>query len=62
MRPIGPMLVGTVSSMGLGAPFVVAGSLKGVYDIVLWRWLSRIPLPDDQPVLAPTADHREDVR
>jgi len=56
------MLVGTVSSMGLGAPFVVAGSLKGVYDIVLWRWLSRIPLPDDQPVLAPTADHREDVR
>jgi MFS family permease len=46
-RPIGPALAGVTQSIALATPFVVAGSIKCVYDVVLWRWFSRVPLPDD---------------
>ena len=41
------MLVGGVAaaSVSLGAPFVIAGAIKVGYDLVLWRWFSRVPLP-----------------
>jgi hypothetical protein len=26
---------------------VLAGSIKGAYDLILWRWFSRVRLPDD---------------
>jgi len=45
-RPIGPILAGSVQSIALGAPFVLAGTVKSVYDLVLWRWFSHVPLPD----------------
>jgi predicted MFS family arabinose efflux permease len=46
-RPLGPVLAGAVSSFALGAPFVVAGTIKTLYDVVLWRWFSTVALPDE---------------
>ncbi len=45
-RPFGPVLGGVVQSLALGAPFLVSGTLKGVYDIALWAWFRRVPLPE----------------
>jgi MFS family permease len=47
-RPAGPALAGAVQSVALGAPFVVAGVVKGVYDVVLWRWFRSVPV-DQEP-------------
>jgi MFS family permease len=44
VRPIGPALGGVVQQIALGVPFVLAGSLKIVYDLSLWAWFRRIPL------------------
>jgi hypothetical protein len=33
-------------SVALGAPWVVAGTLKSVYDLLLWRTFKKVPLPD----------------
>jgi MFS family permease len=46
-RPFGPV-IGTVlmTNVALGAPFVAAGSLKCVYDLLLWRVFKKVPLPD----------------
>jgi MFS family permease len=49
-RPMGPVLAGAAQSVALGFPFVIAGSLKSAYDLVLWRWFRRVPLPDQQEV------------
>jgi len=46
-RPIGPALAGAASSLVLGAPFVIAGSIKAAYDLVLWRWFSTVAVPDE---------------
>jgi hypothetical protein len=45
VRPTGPLLAGAASSIWLGLPFLIAGSIKGAYDIVLWRWFRTVPLP-----------------
>jgi hypothetical protein len=34
-RPVAPPLTGSVLSAGLGAPFVIAGTLKSIYDLGL---------------------------
>lgn len=49
-RPFGPV-IGTslMGSTAVGAPFVVAGAIKCVYDLALWRVFSRVPLPEDVP-------------
>jgi Major Facilitator Superfamily. len=47
VRPIGPALAGATQSIALGAPFVIGGAIKSVYDVVLWRWFRAVPLPDD---------------
>ena len=46
-RPFGPA-IGTalMQHVAFGAPFVAAGALKSVYDLVLWRVFRRVPLPD----------------
>lgn len=46
-RPAGPVLAGAAQSVALGFPFVIAGSLKSVYDVALWRWFRRVPLPEE---------------
>jgi hypothetical protein len=46
-RPLGPVLAGAGQGLFVGLPFVLAGGIKAGYDLVLWRWFSRIDLPDD---------------
>ena len=43
---------GAAQSVALGFPFVIAGALKSVYDVVLWRWFRHVPLPDPEEVSA----------
>ena len=46
-RPLGP-IVGTalMRNVALGAPWVVSGALKAVYDLLLWRTFGKVELPD----------------
>jgi MFS family permease len=46
-RPFGAVLGGLVASVAIGAPFVIAGSIKCGYDLVLWRWFRTVPLPEE---------------
>ncbi len=43
-RPIAPLLAGAVLRIGLGAPFLIAGALKSVYDVGLWVLFRNVPL------------------
>ncbi|MEX1124637.1 MAG: MFS transporter, partial [Acidimicrobiia bacterium] len=45
VRPIGPLLAGMTFTLTAGAPFLIAGLLKSVYDLTLWSWFRTIPLP-----------------
>ena len=38
VRPAGPLIAGLVQQVALGAPLVVAGTVKAAYDLTLWRW------------------------
>jgi MFS family permease len=62
VRPIGPALAGAAQSIALGAPFLIAGSIKSAYDLILWRWFSRVDIPaqDDTTAndQATTKEHR----
>ena len=46
-RPVGTALGGLVASVAIGAPFVIAGSIKSGYDLTLWRWFRTVPLPEE---------------
>jgi len=35
---------------GPGVPFVIAGTVKGTYDLILWRLFRTVPIPDDVEV------------
>ncbi|MGZ6544039.1 MAG: MFS transporter, partial [Actinomycetota bacterium] len=53
-RPFGPAIGAVLmQNVAFGAPFVVAGSLKCVYDLILWRVFKKVPLPDAQAARAP---------
>ncbi|HVC87789.1 MAG TPA: MFS transporter [Gaiellaceae bacterium] len=43
-RPAAPLLAGVALSGALGAPFVIAGTLKSAYDIGLYVLFRRVPL------------------
>jgi MFS family permease len=45
VRPFGPLIAGAVQHIALGAPLVLAGAIKGGYDLALWRWARHLPLP-----------------
>ncbi|HMG26823.1 MAG TPA: MFS transporter [Acidimicrobiia bacterium] len=47
VRPVGPALAGVSQSIAFGLPFFLAGAIKSVYDVVLWRWFRTVPLPDE---------------
>jgi MFS family permease len=49
-RPAGPALAGAAQVIALGAPFVIGGAIKALYDIVLWQWFRHVPLPAQSPV------------
>ena len=38
VRPFGPMVAAALQQIALGAPLVVAGSIKGIYDLALLGW------------------------
>jgi MFS family permease len=38
VRPAGPMIGGALQSLALGLPLLVAGAVKGGYDLALWTW------------------------
>lgn len=44
VRPVGPLLAGASQNVALGLPFFIAGSIKIVYDLVLYGWFRRVPL------------------
>jgi MFS family permease len=44
VRPLGPGLAGLAQQLAFGAPFVVAGAAKAVYDLALWAWFRRVPV------------------
>jgi MFS family permease len=53
VRPIGPVLAGAAQSIALGLPFLLAGSIKSAYDLILWRWFSHVPLPAESTPSVP---------
>jgi MFS family permease len=44
VRPVGPLIAGVLQQVALGSPLVVAGVVKGGYDLALWRWARHVPL------------------
>jgi predicted MFS family arabinose efflux permease len=57
VRPFGAAAAGLVMQrVALGAPFVVAGMLKVVYDLALYATFRRVPLPEESEA-ATTPDY-----
>ena len=47
-RPVAPILAGAlVQASTLAAPFVIAGTLKSVYDLAFYRMFRRVPVDGD---------------
>lgn len=45
-RPFGPAIgAALMHNVAVGAPFVVAGAVKCVYDLLLWRTFKKVQLP-----------------
>ena len=59
VRPIGPLLAGAAQSIALGLPFLLAGTIKSAYDLIMWRWFSGIELPEESPERKPDQDHTD---
>jgi MFS family permease len=48
VRPVGPLVAGALmQGLWPGLPFLVAGGLKIVYDLVLYAVFRRVPLPEE---------------
>ena len=45
VRPLGPLIAGPIITVSLGAPFVIAGALKSVYDLGLYALFRQVRLP-----------------
>ena len=57
-RPFGPVLAGAAQSVALGLPFLIAGTIKVGYDLVLWQWFRRVPLPAPTSHSTPPSSER----
>ena len=55
VRPFGQLAGGLVTNVAIGAPLIVAGSLKCVYDLILWRVFRKVDLPEDAAATPPSA-------
>jgi MFS family permease len=44
VRPIGPVAGTAALALGPGAPFLLAGLVKSLYDMALWFWFRTVPL------------------
>jgi MFS family permease len=49
VRPVGPVLAGWAQQGWLGAPLLIAGVVKGAYDLALWRVARPLPLGPAEP-------------
>ena len=58
-RPAGPALVGAGQSRIIGLPFLSAGTIKAVYDLVPWAWSRQASLAEHPP--APASGTEEPV-
>jgi hypothetical protein len=47
-RPTSPLLAGAALRIGLGAPFLIAGTLKSVYDVGFYLAFRKVPLYTDE--------------
>ena len=54
-RPIAPLLAAAALRGALGAPFVIAGALKCVYDVGLYRLFRTVPVEGERPAKPATA-------
>jgi MFS family permease len=46
-RPLAPLVAGPAAQLAFGAPFLVAGVLKTLYDLGLYAVFRRVRLPDE---------------
>src|SRR5258707_14714761 len=44
VRPLGPAVGGAVQQIAIGAPLVVAGTVKAGYDVALWLGARNLPI------------------
>lgn len=51
VRPIGPLVAGAAQQLALGAPLLIAGTVKGGYDLALWAWARHLPLRTRGPAV-----------
>lgn len=50
VRPVGPVAAGALmQGLWIGMPFLVAGAVKCVYDVLLFAMFRTVPLPDEPP-------------
>jgi predicted MFS family arabinose efflux permease len=49
VRPAGAALAGVAQRVALGLPFMISGGIKVAYDLALFAWFRRVPLPRDAP-------------
>jgi MFS family permease len=47
VRPLGPLIAGPILTVSLGAPFVIAGALKSIYDLGLYALFRKVEPPSD---------------
>jgi predicted MFS family arabinose efflux permease len=53
-RPVAPLLAGVAVRVALGAPFVLAGTLKSVYDVGLYALFRDVSVPGAPPAPSST--------
>ncbi len=56
VRPLGPLVAGAVQQIALGAPLLVAGTVKAGYDLALWRFARHLLPPHTQQSTALPAE------
>jgi MFS family permease len=49
VRPLGPLVAGPILTVSLGAPFVIAGALKSLYDLGLYSLFRNVRPPRHGP-------------
>jgi predicted MFS family arabinose efflux permease len=54
-RPIAPLIAGAALRAGLGAPFLIAGALKSVYDLGLYLTFRTVAVEGERPPEPATA-------
>jgi MFS family permease len=55
VRPIGPLAGGLLQQVAVGLPLLVAGMVKGSYDVALWCWFRRLRTRAEAPGVGDSA-------